>query len=271
MAHRTDKGPAARPGHPGRDKGWPGEGRGQRWRRPRQARANYKSQQLPLRPSASPSRSPGAPGGAAGPRGPPAGLAGGGLAAGPRGAGGRGGPGRGEGRRVSVPASGSAGGALGEGWRGGPGKGRDPGRPLCTARSARRPPRPGRAGSRRDVRGRMARGPSVPSPPLRPQERAQPELGALYREGWGRENPSAWGREFRTPLPWRRLRRPPPRNPRGPLGIVLPILSLGSGFQEVFPQEGDAGVPSVPQDPSYCSSHSPILGVQSSGSPFPRR
>lgn len=100
--------------------GWPGPGqrvgpggRGQRWRRPPRARANYKSQQLPQRPSAGPSRSPGAPGGAAGPRGPPAGLTGGGVSCKP-GAGRRGlasagaaGPGRGEGHRVSDPESGS--------------------------------------------------------------------------------------------------------------------------------------------------------------------
>lgn len=93
-------------------KSWPG-GRGQRWRRPPRARANYKSQQLPQRPSAGPSRSPGAPGGAAGPRGLPAGLTGGGVSCKP-GAGrrrlasaGAAGPGRGEGHRVSDPESGS--------------------------------------------------------------------------------------------------------------------------------------------------------------------
>lgn len=104
---------------PAGTKAWPG-GRGQRWRRPPRARANYKSQQLPQRPSAGPSRSPGAPGGAAGPRGPPAGLAGGGVSCKP-GAGrrrlasaGAAGPGRGEGHRVSDPESGS--GRTGEGW-----------------------------------------------------------------------------------------------------------------------------------------------------------
>lgn len=100
-------------------KAWPG-GRGQRWLRPPRARANYKSQQLPQRPSAGPSRSPGAPGGAAGPRGPPAGLVSGGVSCKP-GAGRRrlasasaARPGRGEGHRVSDPESGS--GRIGEGW-----------------------------------------------------------------------------------------------------------------------------------------------------------
>jgi hypothetical protein len=100
--------------------GWGGAARGQRWRRPRRARANYKSQQLPQRPSAGPSRSPGVPGGAAGPRGPPAGLAIGGVSCKP-GAGrhrlasaSAARPGRGEGHRVSDPESGS--GWIGEGW-----------------------------------------------------------------------------------------------------------------------------------------------------------
>lgn len=99
-------------------KAWPG-GRGQRWRRPPRARANYKSQQLPQRPSAGPSRSPGAPGGAAGPRGPPAGLALGGVSCKP-GAGrhrlassSAARLGRGKGHRVSDPESGS--GRIGEG------------------------------------------------------------------------------------------------------------------------------------------------------------
>lgn len=129
-----------------RTKTWPG-GRGQRWRRPPRARANYKSQQLPQRPSAGPSRSPGAPGGAAGPRGPPAGLAGGGVSC-KSGAGrrrlasaGAARPGRGEGHRVSDPENRSGwtkgGGGLEEAPTLREGAGPCPGIPLCNPRKVR--------------------------------------------------------------------------------------------------------------------------------------
>lgn len=159
-------------------------GRGQRWRRPRRARANYKSRQPPLRPSsAGPSRSPGAPGGAAGPRA--AGGPGGGFLrapGAPAGAAGRAGE-RGAGECPRERA-GRAGAAM-RGRARGPCRGARPGATSSVLPLHRRPERPPARGEQslgRDGEGAARPAGLAPVPPLRPQGRAQPKLGAVNRQ-----------------------------------------------------------------------------------------
>lgn len=50
-----------------------------------------------------------------------------------------------------------------------------------------------------------------------------------------------------------------PRNPGGPLSIVLPTFQPEVGSSGGPSSGGGSGVPSDPLEPSYCSPHSPVL------------